>query len=136
MMDNKNIPDADQSWASAEKMLDRHFRKRKLLIWFLSFLIPAMIVGFFMIKNQVNNVSETNIVSSENELVSVSSAIKKSEINNAGFGLDWCFRHESFLVLSFSTVSMYDTSKGDCNSRCCLWSCNLFVWETKISCET
>ena len=82
MMDNKNIPDADQSWTAAEKMLDRHFRKRRLLIWFLSFIIPAMIVGFFVVKNQVNSTSENNIGSSENEFTSVSPTIKESEVNN------------------------------------------------------
>ena len=81
MIDNKNIPDAEQSWAAAEKMLDRHFRKRRHLIWFISLLIPAMIVGFIMVKNQGNNVSENNIVSSKNDIAVVSPSISPSENN-------------------------------------------------------
>ena len=44
-MNDKQIPGLDQSWAGAEKMLDRHFRKRRLLIVFFSLIIPALLTG-------------------------------------------------------------------------------------------
>jgi hypothetical protein len=52
MISNKNIPDADQYWPSAEKALDRHFRRKRLLVIFLSLAIPAVVGGIFWLLHE------------------------------------------------------------------------------------
>lgn len=88
MIDNRNIPDADQSWTAAEKMLDRHFRKKRLLIWFISLVIPALIAGFLMMNNPFTKTSDENIVyTNESALTADKSDLttidKSSSTNNS-----------------------------------------------------
>ena len=73
MSDNKNIPDAKQSWLAAEKMLDRHFRKRKIVKIAASVVVPALIIGFVFWFSNHKDDSAMKHSSNEQELLDVNS---------------------------------------------------------------
>ena len=50
-MNGKFIPDLDKNWADAEKLLDRHFRRRKFMVWIFSLTIPAILIGLSFLLN-------------------------------------------------------------------------------------
>ncbi len=60
MMNRKDIPQADQSWAAAEKMLNRHFRNKRIMLWSLSVLIPAVMVGLTLMITHFNKSEKMN----------------------------------------------------------------------------
>jgi hypothetical protein len=43
MKENKNFSDPEQFWPQAESLLDRHFRRKRILSLLLLFLLPALI---------------------------------------------------------------------------------------------
>jgi hypothetical protein len=62
MINSKHIPEADQSWAAAEKMLDRHFRNKRILYWSLSIAIPSLVVGLTLMFSHLNKSNVDNHV--------------------------------------------------------------------------
>ena len=80
MMDDKNIPQMDQSWSAAEKMLDKHFRKRRLLIWFLSLIIPVLIIGFAIYLHK-NNMPDKNFKTDSSHDVASSGLSEKVDVS-------------------------------------------------------
>jgi hypothetical protein len=82
MMDNKYIPVADQSWSEAEKMLDKHFKKKRMIVIFFSIVIPSLIVGISLMIGHSKKISENNIVSSVQTTVSSTTSIENSETLN------------------------------------------------------
>jgi hypothetical protein len=68
MMNDKQIPELDQSWSSAEKMLDWHFRKRRFLLIFFALILPTLIGGALYVyshkgpeKNAESNMVVSNV---------------------------------------------------------------------------
>lgn len=54
-MENNNIPDANQSWNAAEKLIDNHFRRKKLRKILLFISVPTLILlGLFFIPVKKN----------------------------------------------------------------------------------
>ncbi len=60
MKDSKNISDLtpEQSWPEAEKMLDKHFRKKRILLWTLSLLVTGLVIVSTVLT--VNHFSSTD----------------------------------------------------------------------------
>lgn len=55
MIENNNIPDANQSWNAAEKLIDKHFRTKKLRRILLFISVPTLILlGLFFIPAKKN----------------------------------------------------------------------------------
>jgi hypothetical protein len=84
MSATNNIPDIHDSWMQAEKMLDRHFRQKKVLRGFLLLLIPvAAVFSYFYFNN--SQADKSRIAQNESSYVnnSVSNNNTNSkEINN------------------------------------------------------
>jgi hypothetical protein len=79
MNDNKNIPDANQSWLAAEKMLDRHFRTRKLIRIAASIVVPAIIIGFaFWFSNHKNETAIKHTSDNQGQVANNSNPITNS----------------------------------------------------------
>ena len=64
---NDNNLKPEQSWLKAEKMLDGHFRKKRIVIWFLSvFISVLLIVGSVLIGHfSVNDVEEKTMATKQ-----------------------------------------------------------------------
>jgi hypothetical protein len=99
MMNSKDIPQADQSWVAAEKMLDRHFRNKRILIWSISVLVPAIMVGLTLMLTHSNN-SEAGLnhsvhskklaeqsapIASTNESIQIINSGSQDLLSNASF---------------------------------------------------
>ncbi len=79
MSDNKNIPDANQSWLAAEKMLDRHFRTRKLIRIAASIVVPAIIIGFaFWFSNHNSDTALKHTSDNQGQVANNSNPIANS----------------------------------------------------------
>ncbi len=79
MSDNKNIPDAKQSWLAAEKMLDKHFRTRKLIRIVASIVVPAIIIGFvFWFSNHNNDTAIKHTSDNQGQVANNSNPIANS----------------------------------------------------------
>ena len=81
MLGNKNILDPDKSWSSAEKMLDKHFRKKRLLVLFFSLIIPAFIIGIALMVNHTKKSAEKNGLSTEQKNTVMIHSTEKAAIN-------------------------------------------------------
>jgi hypothetical protein len=87
MMENRNIPDPEKSWMGAERMLDDHFRRKKIIFWSLAMLITALITGLTLFILNSENSADKSVVSSKestvttsNNLISQAEALKNQRI--------------------------------------------------------
>jgi hypothetical protein len=86
MNEMNNIPGVNESWQQAEQMLDRHFRRRRVLVFLLAILIPAVVglTAFFALNksnSKDNNVSEN--LSVVNTSVQTQSQSQTANSNNS-----------------------------------------------------
>src|SRR5690348_967064 len=84
MNQNNNIPDASESWVQAGKMLDRHFRRRRIIGWLIFLLVPAAIgIATFVFSGKAGN--NAGNVSPENNLTgNISNAISETAASGKG----------------------------------------------------
>lgn len=90
MNEMNNIPDANESWMQAEKMLDRHFRRRRIISWLFVFLLPVVagLVTYMFLANSapeinknVANNTETTITESLEQSAQVSPSDPEANVN-------------------------------------------------------
>jgi hypothetical protein len=114
MNEMKNIPDVNESWLQAEKMLDRHFRRKRALVWLFALLIPAAIgITTYFALNK-NNAKESNVSSvSGNESVPASpqiSSVQPSQQTTASSHISANQNKVAIPSGSFSNHSKVNTS--------------------------